>query len=100
MVRTGAEGFDIEVDGAVRFVSVAILDDLLDVGDDLGHVLGDASDHGRKANIELAHVLHEFVFVFAGDGCELDLLLQALPDDLVVDVSDVHDELSKQNKAH
>ncbi len=45
MVRGGVEFDGVEVDRAVGLVGVVVGDDLLDEGDDLGHVLADSGQH-------------------------------------------------------
>ena len=97
MIGAGAEGLNVKVDRSIRLISVSICDDLLDVGYDLRHVLRDSGDHCGQLNVESPHVFHELVLILSADFREFDLRLTRLLYDLIIDISDIHNHLTRQS---
>ena len=93
MIRTITVLLDIKVDTAVALISPAILNDLLDECDDFWHVFTDPSDAVGQAHVQPTAIIQKLSFVLARNLEEVNVLLLALADDLVVDVGDVHDHL-------
>mmetsp|Transcript_912 Transcript_912/g.1588 ORF Transcript_912/g.1588 Transcript_912/m.1588 type:complete len:396 (-) Transcript_912:17-1204(-) len=89
LVATLFEGSGVEVHGAVGRVCVTLLAEVFDVCDDLRDVLAHAGHQIGQAHPQLAHVVEEVRLIGRGQLSEVDALLRAADNDLIIDVGDV-----------
>ena len=85
----GREGADAEIYVSLAFISKAVVHQLLDHGDDLGHMLRGPGMHRGGADAQRLGVHEIFLDVAVGDLLDRYALFIGLADHLVVDVGEI-----------